>query len=611
MEGRTLDLPLTEYALIGDCRTAALVSRAGSVDWWCAPRFDSASLFARILDPDGGHYAVTVPGAEARMAYEDGTNIVHRTWTSPRAEVHAWDLLAWPPLPNIAASRIVRLLEGRRGTAEVRVDLRPRPDYARQVPRIERHDGGVAMRGPHGTLFFGADRPLDVHPEHGRVTASFPLEEGERAALVLRYEQGISFSDAPRVERAWEWLAHGREEWRVWDARTTYEGPHRDAVRRSALLLKLLTHEPTGAIIAAPTTSIPEAVGGVRNWDYRYVWIRDAWLLADALYHVGHPNQAGGLLRWLLQTCSAQRGSDLRIMYPVRPDASLEEYTLPHLRGWRASKPVRIGNAAHDQLQLDVYGQLLGCLHACRLMGRDAETIAWPFLRTIVDHVADSWRQPDCGMWEFRAAPRHFVHSKVLAWVALDRGVKAVREQGLEGDAKRWAREADLLRAEVLAKGWDPSLGTFVQSYGSKALDAANLLLPLVGFVGPDDPKARGTVEAIERGLTVGPWVYRYRSDDGLPGDEGAFVYCSFWLVDNLVLQGRVEEAGERFAAIVAKGGPLGLLAEEVDPATGEQLGNYPQGFSHIGLIRSALLLVAPEEARRRALDEAAPHAPA
>lgn len=585
---------LTEYGAIGDCRSAALVSRDGSLDWWCAPRFDSSSVFAALLDARrGGAWRLEADDAAAAMAYEPGTNVLVRAWQSPEGLARAWDFLPWPRPPGAPASVVVRVLEGVEGRLRFRLRFAPRPDYARAVPQVEPVRGGIVARGGGCTLLLGGNRPLEPGPGEGEASAAFELGPGERAAFALAFESGLSIADAPSTALAWAWLEQTLGAWRAWDARTSYEGPYKAAVRRSALALKLLQHEPSGGIVAAATTSLPEAVGGVRNWDYRYVWVRDAWLLAEALYMVGHPTQANSLLRWLLEAC-ARSAPNLRIMYGLTPGSMPEEHTLDHLEGWRESRPVRVGNAAREQFQLDVYGQLLGALHACRLLGRDAVSLAWPFLRDVVEVVAQRWREPDSGIWEFRAAPRHFIPSKVMAWVALDRGVRAVREAGLEGPDGRWEAEAEQLREEVLSKGWNEELGSFVQSYGSKSLDAANLLIPLVGFLPPDDPRVVGTVERVQEELGEGPFVRRYRPDrvdDGLPGEEGAFTYCSFWLVDNLALQGRLHEARALFDALVELAGPLGLLAEMVEPSTGEQLGNYPQGFSHIGLIRSALLL--------------------
>ncbi|HEV8360071.1 MAG TPA: glycoside hydrolase family 15 protein [Candidatus Thermoplasmatota archaeon] len=599
-------LPLTDYGAIGDGRTAALVSRQGGLDWWCVPRFDAPSVFAALLDEArGGRFDLAAPGCDARIAYAPGTNVLVRDVAGQGGRARVWEFMPWP-VPQGAASAVVRAAEGLAGRVAFEARFAPRFDYGRAVPRVEGVPGGAAAREAGMALWLGTDQPLQV--ADGEAAARFALEQGGRAAFVLAADPHLEARGPPDPAAAWPELERTLAAWRAWDARTLARGPYADAVRRSALAIKLLHHEPTGGIIAAPTTSLPEEPGGVRNWDYRYVWVRDAWLLAEALLLVGHPNQARALLGWLLEA-SGRSAPGMRIMYGLTPGSMPEEHTLDHLAGWRGSRPVRIGNAAREQFQLDTYGQFVGCLHRCRLMGEDTRAEDWPFIVEVVNLVADRWREPDAGIWEFRAAPRHFVHSKVMAWTALDRALVTAEHLGLDAPLARWRDAREDLREEVLARGWSEARRSFVQSFDGEALDAANLLMPLVGFLPATDPRMVATVERTQAELAEGPFVRRYVANDGLPGREGAFVFCSFWLADNLAMQGRLGDARAILDAILATTGPLGLLAEEVDPRTGELLGNYPQGFSHIGLIRSALLLdeVAASAAAAGALDADGP----
>lgn len=569
-DAMTRYLPLERYALVGDCRTAALVSDCGSIDWLCAPAFDSPSVFGRVLDADrGGHFSIRPDGRfGSRSAYMGHSAALETTFCTESGTFVLTDFMPLAKGPEsdpfgapLGERQLVRAIEGVDGAVDVCIDYRPAPQY-----------GGI-------------QRP-------GR-TWRRTIRAGERWAYVVHLDREARLEEHP--QGAENVLEETLRFWRGWHAGCRYRGPYYEQVMRSLATLKLLIHAPTGGMVAAPTTSLPEEIGGVRNWDYRYTWIRDAAFGFHALFHAGHPEDARRFMRWVCETALRCEPGALQIMYGLRGERDLDERTLEHLEGYRRSRPVRIGNHASTQFQLDVYGELLDCFEMVRTRAalQDEEVRAlWPAFRGQVDAVASRWREPDSGIWEMRSEPRHFVYSKVMAWVALDRGIRAAEAVGLSADLPRWRLERESVRREVLEKGYDERLGTFVQHYGAQTSDAANLLLPIVGFIDARDPRMLGTIEFILRTLLHDGLVYRYlRTDDGLPGGEATFAACSFWLVENLAMCGRRDEAIRLFERLLGRASPHGLYAEELEPLTGAHLGNFPQALTHIALTNAALAL--------------------
>ena len=593
--------PIHDYGLIGDCNSAALVSSDGSVDWWCPTRFDGPSVFGAILDRDKGGF-FRVSGGDrcaSSAAYVPQTNVLKTTFQVSASAFELYDFMV--PAEVGREPRLYRLLRGTRGESEVHVQFVPRFDYGRVGARISRGPHGLLATGAGQTLALSGTVPLEARD--GWAEGRFTLREGEEAVLAVSHAAMI----APRharvdAQEARRDLADTVRYWEEWAAPNRYRGPYKDAVVRSALVLKLLTDARTGAVVAAPTTSLPEWIGGERNWDYRFAWIRDAVFAVRALDEVGHEEEAKRFVEWLV-LCAERDPEKLGVLYTVHGHAPMPERVLDHLEGYRRSRPVRVGNAAEHQFQLDVYGELVEGAYAAGLL-TDVDGTRWAYFRGLADFVADNWRRPDQGIWEFRSAPRHFVFSKVMAWAALDRAARAAEEQGLPGDVARWRQEAVALRDDVMERGYDASLGAFKQSYEEPVLDAANLLLPLVGFLPATDPWMLNTIDRTIERLTVNGLVYRYLgADDGVPGSEATFAYCTFWLVEVLALAGRLEEARRYFEGMLARASPLGLFGEELHPVTGEHLGNYPQGFPHIGLIRAARRL-AREAAKREVAPE-------
>jgi alpha,alpha-trehalase len=581
-----------DYAIVGDCHSAALVSSDGSIDWACLPHFDSPSVFGRLLDArKGGYFRVSAAvKSKAERHYLEATNVLRTTYRNEDGELAVTDFMpTHGPDGERIAHCIVRILECTRGRAVATIDFEPRFSYGESRPRVTRGKDGITARGAGGVLALRAD--FDLQADKGRASGQVALKEGERRALVLRFsEDKPTFLrwDANEVQAALE--ATSRY-WRDWAGKCTYRGPHREEVLRSALVLKLMIHEPTGGVIAAPTASLPEEIGGGRNWDYRYVWLRDAAYVVQALWEVGHQDDAVRFLRWIQER--AETGArELGVVYRVSGARRIGERTLDHLEGYRRSRPVRVGNAADEQHQLDVYGDVLLCADIVRRQGTDLETPHWDRLRRIVEWVCDHWQEPGKGIWEIRTESRAFVHSRVMAWVALDRGIAAAEELGLAADLERWKATRQAIREDVLANGWDEALQSFVHAYGTKWLDAANLRLPFVGFLPATDPKMRATIERTDEILGKEAFVYRYLEvDDGVEGGEGTFTLCSFWLVANLAHLGRLEDAQRKFDQIVGCANDVGLFAEEIDPATREHLGNFPQAFTHVGLITAAYAL--------------------
>ncbi|GGW73008.1 glucoamylase [Streptomyces griseoloalbus] len=589
---------IEDYALIGDEQTAALVGADGSVDWLCLPRFDSAACFARLLgDESNGHWRVAPVGADryTRRSYRRDTLVLDTEWETSQGAVRVTDLMP----QRDRAPDLVRIVQGVRGEVTVRSTLRLRFDYGSVVPWVRRADGHrVAVAGPDSTWLRSVPEVPTWGEDLGTVS-EFTVKEGERVAFVLTWHP--SHEPRPPLIDPYSALRHSVADWRAWAARCRYDGPHRDAVVRSLITLKALTYAPTGGIVAAPTTSLPEEPGGVRNWDYRFCWLRDATLTLNALLAAGYQDEAEAWRNWLLRAVAGDP-ADLQIMYGLAGERRLPEFELPWLSGFGGATPVRVGNDAVNQLQLDVYGEVMDCLALGRRSGLSPQPDVWALQSVLMDFVRTAWRQPDEGLWEVRGGRRHFVHSKVMVWVAADRAVRTLEEHpDFEGDLDGWRELREEVHREVCEKGYDAERNTFTQSYGSRELDAALLLIPRVGFLPPDDPRVLGTIEAVRAELGQSGFLHRYTPDattvDGLPGEEGTFLVCSFWLADALHMTGRRQEARELFERLLGLANDVGLLAEEYDSVGGRQLGNFPQAFSHIGLVNTALALFGSEEA--------------
>ena len=578
---------IEDYALLGDLQTAALVSTTGSIDWLCLPRFDSPACFAALLDtPDAGHWRIAPAGADTctRRAYLDGTMVLETEWSCAGGVVKVIDFM--PPRGH--APDVVRIVEGVSGAVEMRSELRLRFDYGHVVPWVRHHRDRVeAIAGPD-TARLRTTAP--TRGEDWSTLSEFTVRDGDRVPFVLTWNQ--SHLPAPHPVDAEKALQQTIDFWRDWVQRAEgADGKYQEAVTRSLLTLKALTYQPTGGILAAATTSLPEQLGGPRNWDYRYCWLRDSTYTLQALLAAGYVEEAKAWREWLLRAIAGDP-STLQIMYSIDGARRLSETELPWLAGYEGSRPVRVGNAASDQLQLDVWGETLDGLHLAREAGLSAVDDAWDIQVALMEHLEGAWQQPDNGLWEVRGDRQHFTHSKVMAWVAADRMARTVRKHRLPGPADRWEHVRAMIHADVLANGFNAELNTFTQAYGSTALDASVLLIPRVGFLPGDDPRVIGTIEAIQRDLTVDGLVKRYqtdKSDDGLPGSEGMFVACSFWLVDALHSAGRMDEAVELFERLLTLRNDVGLLSEEWDPVGKRQLGNTPQAFSHFPLVVSAI----------------------
>ncbi|HET6729414.1 MAG TPA: glycoside hydrolase family 15 protein [Jiangellaceae bacterium] len=583
---------IEDHGLIGDLHTAALVCRDGTIDWLCLPRFDSAACFAALLgDERHGHWQIAPPGAgnADRRRYRGETLILEHEWDTPDGTVRVTDFMP----PSDGSHDLVRIVEGVSGRVHVHSELRLRFDYGRSVPWVHRIDGQVVgVCGPDAVALH-ADVP--THGHNLTTHADATVSAGDRVTFVLSWFP--SHLPVPRPTDPWHALRSTERFWTDWAARSTYAGPYREAVQRSLLTLKALTYQPTGGIVAAPTTSLPEDIGGVRNWDYRYCWLRDSAFTLDALIRSGYVEEAKAWRDWLLRAIGGNP-DDLQVMYGIGGERRLVEYELDWLPGHHGSHPVRIGNAAADQLQIDVYGEIMDTLCRGRLHGFELERHMWALQAHLVRHLEHRWVEPDEGIWEIRGQRRHFVHSKVMAWVAVDRHIRGIEETGsTEAELDRWRALRDTIHAEVCAKGYDAERNTFTQTYGLPAVDASLLQIPIVGFLPPDDPRVIGTVDAVQADLcTDSGLVLRYRTEtdvDGLPGDEGAFLACSFWLVEALHLIGRDVRARELFEHLLSLRNDLGLLSEQYDPRPGRMVGNFPQALSHIPLVTSALLLSA------------------
>ncbi len=582
---------IEDYGLIGDLQTAALVSRDATIDWLCFPRFDSGACFAALLgDEENGCWAMRPVDGWRSLSrrYWHDTLVLETVFETDDGLVRVIDFMP----PRGEAPDVVRIVEALRGTVRMRSELVIRFDYGSVVPWVRNVDGTrLAVAGPDALAFRTS---VDVRGENMRTVGEFDVEEGERVPFVLTWY--ASHEEPPRAIDAEHALHDTEEFWRDWAAQCEHLHEWHEPVHRSLLTLKALTYAPTGGIVAAPTTSLPERIGGPRNWDYRYCWLRDSTLMLLTMLNAGYKEEASRWRDWLLRAVAGDP-ADLQIMYGVAGERRLFEWEATWLSGFQESRPVRIGNAASGQLQLDVYGEVTDTLHQGRQHGLEPSSAAWSLTRAMLDWLETGWRQPDEGIWEVRGGRRHFTHSKVMAWVAFDRVVKAVQLYGREGPADRWRAIAAEIHDEVCREAFDAERGAFVQSYGSKLLDASVLLIPLVGFLPPEDERVVSTVATIERDLVRGGFVDRYESAehevgvDGIEGTEGVFLPCSFWLVDNLYLQGRDEDARRLFERLLALRNDLGLLSEEYDPERGCLVGNFPQAFTHLALVNSAFTL--------------------
>jgi GH15 family glucan-1,4-alpha-glucosidase len=594
--------PIEDYAMIGDLHTAALISRTGSIDWLCMPRFDSPAMFAALLDSDNaGHWSVRPTGEvlETTRAYLPGTFVLRTVWRTAEGEA---EVLEFMPLHDRRAN-IVRRVTGLSGRVRFAEHLRIRFDYGEAVPWVRQvpGQGGNAMlatAGPDAVIHRGPK----LRPSGLRHTAEFEVGPGETVDLVLTWYP--SFREPPsRINVDLE-LRRTTAWWKDWAARSNPPSPFDEQVQRSLLVLRALTHEDTGGIVAAATTSLPEELGGVRNWDYRYVWLRDAALTIGVLMTHGYRSEAQEWRGWLLRAIAGDP-ADVQIMYGIGGERRLPEYELPHLAGYGGAAPVRIGNAAYLQRQWDIFGEVMVALHGARKMGLKETHASWPLQVALLRFLEENWQQPDRGIWEIRGEEKHFTHSRAMVWAAFDRGARGVREFGLSGDAEHWEALRDKVRDEIFERGFDAERNTFVQYYGGTGVDAALLQLPQIGFVEADDPRMLGTVAAIEEDLMEDGLLLRYRTEsgvDGLAGSEHPFLACSFWLVEQYAGSGRVADARHLMERLTTLVNDVGLLSEEFDPRSGRHIGNTPQALSHLTLVRAADAIAAAEQGREEEL---------
>jgi GH15 family glucan-1,4-alpha-glucosidase len=601
---------IEDYGLVGDTRTAALVSKSGSIDWLCAPHFDSDACFASLLGYDEhGRWSLrpSTRVRETHQRYEGDTLILVTEFACDGGVVRLIDFMP----ANEGRCDVIRLVEGVEGEVPIEMELVPRFGYGRNAPWIRPNGDGVTMTAGPDSLVLRSNVPLSL--SNGHVGAQRTVKKGDRFAFQLSWYASHLATPAPldvdkarKETEAW---------WSNWAKRCRYRGRYRDAVMRSLLTLKALSFSPTGAIVAAPTAALPEEIGGVRNWDYRYCWIRDASLTLDALMFGGYIEEAGAFREWLLRTVAGDP-RELQIMYDIHGGRRLQEMEVGWLPGYEGSHPVHIGNAASEQFQLDIYGELLSAMYLGRKMGLAAAAETWEPARQLMQHLQVVWQQPDDGIWEVRGGRRHFTHSKLMAWTAVDRAVRLVEEFKAGGDVARAMLPhlhtlRERIREEILHRGFNPRVGAFTQYYGGTTLDASVLLIPHVGFLPGTDPRVKSTVARIEKGLVRDGFVQRYATEhglDGLPGSEGAFLACSFWLADNYAFAGRIDEAEALYDRLLGLRNHLGLLAEEWEPSLQRQVGNFPQGFSHLALISTARVLEDPETKRKRPATEPARH---
>ena len=597
-------LPISDYAVIGDSRSAALISRDGSIDWLCWPRFDSRSVFARILDDRKGGFFSLRPDVPFRATrrYVDGTNVLETTYETDRGGVRVLDLM--PALTErqkrsrlLPFRQLLRRVEGLSGEVPMAADYDPRPDYARRNPKLELRRGDTVWCAEGPEVWHVRS---NVEFELGDCArARFTIRSGERRHFALSYETHAPAVFANVGEAADEEIEATLEFWRAWSANLCYDGPYRAEVLRSALTLKMMAYAPSGGIVAAPTTSLPEKIGGVRNWDYRFCWLRDASFTVSALYDCGFGVEGGAFVDWLLYaTRLTQPG--LQILYDVFGESNLPESELAHLEGYGGSRPVRIGNGAHDQFQLDVYGEVLGAIEEYTDHGEQLHRDSQKLAARLADIVVERWREPDSGIWEKRSGRRQHVHAKVMAWSALDCAERLAKKGRLRVDPSRWAQVKDEIKREVLERGFNAKLNSFVATYDGDELDAALLYVARVGFLEAGDPRIAGTIDAIRRSLGHDDLVYRYsqKTDDGLPPGEGAFLPCSFWLVEALAIAKRFREAQDVFEKLLGRANDVGLISEEAEVSSGRLVGNFPQALTHIGLMNAALRLQRPQAKR-------------
>ncbi|MGH9228981.1 MAG: glycoside hydrolase family 15 protein [Acidimicrobiales bacterium] len=577
---------IEDYALIGDTQTAALVGRDGSIDWLCLPRFDSGACFAALVGhPEHGRWRLrpTGDGLASTRRYRGDSLVLETTFTTADGTVRVVDCMP----PRGRDPDLVRLVEGVSGRVPMQMDLTVRFDYGRSVPWVRQLDGRLyAVAGPDALVL---DTPVPTRGVGLHTTAAFEVGAGDQVPFVLEWHPSHERPGPPIG--AVEAVADTQRWWEAWAGRCSYRGEWRDAVVRSLITLKALTYAPTGGIVAAATTSLPEQLGGVRNWDYRFCWLRDATFTLYALMSAGYRNEAQAWRDWLVRAVAGSP-SDMQIMYGCAGERRLPEMVADWLPGYEGSVPVRIGNAAVDQFQLDVFGEVMDALHQARRIGIAPDPVSWSLQQALMEFLESRWTEPDEGIWEVRGPRRHFTHSKMMAWVATDRAVKAVERFGLDGPDDRWRRLREEIRTEVCEKGWDADRQTFTQTYGGAGLDAALLMMPLVGFLPASDPRVRGTVAAIRRELSEQGFVHRYSQPDatvdGLPPGEGAFLACTFWLADNDALAGRHDEARQTFERLLDVRNDVGLLSEEYDVGAGRLVGNFPQAFSHLPLVNTA-----------------------
>jgi GH15 family glucan-1,4-alpha-glucosidase len=606
--------PIADYALLSDRRTAALVSRAGSVDWLCLPRFDSPSVFTRLLDEGAGHFTVrpTDPNTDVSRRYLDETLACETTFVTATGTLVLVDAMATGPsadphaLGAAAPRLLVRALEVTSGEVEVEVEFVPRPEYGLVEPLVSAVPGGVQARGGADVLVLSCPVPLEIGT--GSASGRTLLRAGERLILGLQHRTTSEPFPGPlSVDELVEALRDTVESWRSWSREhQSYQGPWRELVHHSGRVLQALSYQPTGAVVAAPTTSLPEEAGGERNWDYRYAWVRDACFTLDALWVAACPDEAHQFFDYLAASSAGQvhAGADLQIMFGIGGEHDLTERELGHLSGWMESRPVRVGNGAWNQRQIDVYGELMGAAHRLveQLNPDHPGAVAWrQFLIACADTAAERWRETDQGIWEVRGEPRHFLYSKLMCWVALDRAIAMADTLKAADRVPAWRAAADEIREAILTQGWSDTAKSFTQSFGSPDLDASNLMIGLVGFLPADDPRVLATIDAAAERLTDSRGlVYRYRTEaganaDGLAGEEGTFLLCTFWLAQALAAAGQVGQARAVFERATRYLNDVGLLAEEVDPETGDLLGNFPQAFSHIGLVNAAWAIAQAE----------------
>jgi GH15 family glucan-1,4-alpha-glucosidase len=577
---------IEDYAIVGDLQTAGLIGRSGSVDWLCFPRFDSGAVFSALLgSSEHGRWLIAPAsgGPATKWSYRDKTLILESEWETETGRVLLIDFMP----QRETKPDIVRIVVGLEGHVDMHTELVMRFDYGSIVPWVRHTDDEtiVAVAGPDALVL---RTPIELDPEAMTHTADFTVQQGDRVPFVLTWFP--SSEEAPTPVNAEEALASTEETWREWMDGCRYEGPYREAVERSLIVLKALTYQPTGAIIAAPTTSLPERIGGKRNWDYRFSWLRDATFTLNVLMVAGFNDEALAWRNWLLRAVAGDPAK-MQILYGVAGERRIPEFAVDWLPGYAGSRPVRIGNAAHEQFQLDTYGEMMDALHEGRRRGLARDDHAWALQQKVMEFLEGAWNQPDEGIWEVRGPRQHFTHSKVLAWVAFDRAIDAVERWDRPGPVERWRSIRDEIHAEVCREGFNVTLNSFTQAYGSDDLDASTLLIPLLGFLPPEDPRVIGTIEAVQRDLTRDGFVQRYHThavQDGLPGGEGVFLPCSFWLVDALLMIGRDDEARELFEKLLSISSDLNLLSEEYDPSAKRLLGNFPQAFTHVGLVNCA-----------------------